>query len=66
MGTYIVEVEVKTIRHVTVDAASVEAAETVGLREAMALVGGVSAEVVSIYSRPVEIVGGEPLEGDEE
>lgn len=59
MGTYIVEVEVKTIRHVTVDAASIEAAETVGLREAMALVGGVSGEVVSIYSRPAELIGEE-------
>jgi len=55
MANYIVEVEVTAIRHVTVDAASVEAAEAAGLREAIALVGGVNGEVTAVYSNPSEL-----------
>ena len=52
-----VGVKVETIRHVTVDAATIEEAEELGLKEAMALVGGVDGTVLEVYSDPKQLIG---------
>lgn len=54
---YMVGVKVETIRHVTVDAATIEEAEERGLKEAMALVGGVDGTVLEVYSDPRQLIG---------
>jgi len=54
---YMVEVKVTTIRHVTVEAGTLEDAERIGLEEAMKLVGGIGGEVVAIYNNPRAFVG---------
>lgn len=54
---YMVEVKVETIRHVTVDAATIDEAEQLGLREAMALVGGIDGTVLGVWSNPREFAG---------
>ena len=54
---YMVGVKVQTIRHVTVEAATIEEAEELGLKEAMALVGGIDGTVLEVYSNPRQLVG---------
>jgi len=54
---YMVEVKVETIRHVTVEAATIEEAEELGLKEAMALVGGVDGTGLEVYSDPKQLIG---------
>jgi hypothetical protein len=54
---YMVEVKVETIRHVCVDAATLEEAETRGLNEAKALVGGVDGTVLAVYNEPKQLIG---------
>jgi len=56
---YTVGVKVETIRHVTVDAATIEEAEQLGLKEAMALVGGIDGTVLEVYSDPRQLIGEE-------
>jgi hypothetical protein len=54
---YMVEVKVETIRHVTVDAATIDEAEQLGLQEAKALVGGVDGTFLDVYSDPKKLIG---------
>lgn len=54
---YMVEVKVETIRHVTVDAATIDEAEQLGLIEAMARVGGIDGTVLGVWSDPRKFVG---------
>ena len=54
-----VGVKVETIRHVTVEAATIEEAEELGLKEAMALVGGIDGTVLEVYSDPKKLIGAE-------
>lgn len=54
---YMVEVKVETIRHVTVDAATIDEAEALGLQEAKALVGGIDGTVLEVYSDPRQLIG---------
>jgi hypothetical protein len=54
---YMVGVKVETIRHVTVEATTIEEAEELGLKEAMALVGGVDGTVLEVYSDPRQLIG---------
>jgi len=54
---YMVEVKVETIRHVTVDAATIDEAEELGLQEAKALVGGIDGTVLEVYSDPKQLIG---------
>ena len=49
---YMVEVEVRAIRRVYVDAATIEEAERLGCKEVESLVGGVDGSVLSVYSGP--------------
>ena len=56
---YMVGVKVETIRHVTVEAATIEEAEELGLQEAMALVGGIDGTVLEVYSDPKQLIGEE-------
>ncbi len=56
---YMVEVKVETIRHVTVDAATIDEAEALGLQEAKALVGGIDGTVLEVYSNPKQLIGEE-------
>ena len=56
---YTVGVKVETIRHVTVDAATIEEAEQLGLKEAMSLVGGIDGTVLEVYSDPKQLIGEE-------
>ena len=56
---YMVEVKVETIRHVTVDAATIDEAEQLGLQEAKALVGGIDGTVLEVYSNPKQLIGEE-------
>lgn len=54
---YMVGVKVETIRHVTVEAATIEEAEELGLQEAKALVGGIDGTVLEVYSDPKQLIG---------
>jgi len=54
---YMVEVKVETIRNVTVDAATIDEAEELGLQEAKALVGGIDGTVLEVYSDPKQLIG---------
>lgn len=54
---YMVGVKVQTIRHVTVEAATIEEAEELGLKEAIALVRGIDGTVLEVYSNPRQLVG---------
>ena len=54
---YMVGVKVETIRHVTVEAATIDEAEQRGLNEAMALVGGIDGTVLEVYSDPKQLIG---------
>ena len=54
---YMVEVKVETIRHVTVEAATIDEAEALGLQEAKALVGGIDGTVLEVYSDPRKLIG---------
>ena len=54
---YMVEVKVETIRHVTVEAATIDEAEALGLQEAKALVGGIDGTVLEVYSDPKQLIG---------
>ena len=56
---YMVEVKVETIRHVTVDAATIDEAEQRGLSEAKALVGGIDGTVLAVYNDPHQLIGDE-------
>jgi len=59
MMIYMVEVKVETIRHVTVEAATIDEAEELGLQEAKALVGGIDGTVLEVYSDPKQLIGEE-------
>ena len=54
---YMVGVKVETIRHVTVEATTIDEAEQLGLKEAMALVGGIDGTVLEVYSDPKQLIG---------
>ena len=54
---YMVEVKVQTIRHVTVEAATIDEAEQLGLEEAKALVGGVDGTVLGVWNNPRDFTG---------
>ncbi len=54
---YMVEVKVETIRHVCVEAATIDEAEALGLQEAKALVGGIDGTVLEVYSDPKQLIG---------
>lgn len=54
---YMVGVKVETIRHVTVEAATIEEAERLGLEEAKRLVGGIDGQVLEVYSDPKQLIG---------
>jgi len=54
---YMVGVKVQTIRHVTVEATTIDEAEQLGLKEAMALVGGIDGTVLEVYSDPKQLIG---------
>ena len=56
MMIYMVEVKVETIRHVTVDAATIDEAEQLGLKEAKALVGGIDGTVLEMYRDPKQLI----------
>jgi hypothetical protein len=56
---YMVGVKVETIRHVTVEATTIDEAEQLGLQEAMALVGGIDGTVLEVYSDPKQLIGEE-------
>jgi hypothetical protein len=54
---YMVEVKVETIRHVCVEAATIDEAEQLGLQEAKALVGGIDGTVLAVYNDPRQLIG---------
>ena len=54
---YMVEVKVETIRHVCVEAATIDEAEQLGLKEAKMLVGGIDGTVLEVYSDPKQLIG---------
>lgn len=49
---YTVEVRVQVIRHVVVDAATIDDAERLGLEKAKAMLGGAEGLVLSVQSFP--------------
>lgn len=49
---YTVEVQVQVIRHVVVDAATIDDAERLGLEKAKAMLGGAEGSVISVQSFP--------------
>lgn len=53
---YNVEVKVEAIRHMTVEAATVEEAEEIGLKEAIDLVGGIDGTVLGVWSDPKKFI----------
>ena len=59
MVRYLVEVKVEAVRHVYVDAGSIEDAEKFGLEKAIADNKGVGGRVLSVYSSPKEFIGGD-------